>query len=1120
MTNPNPDIEAIINSATESARFLKHQYVTVEHLAYALVTCDSFAQLLDKFGVEVKQLQYELNDHVVSLTSMMANSDKPPKKTHTLERVFNRAFTQVLFSGRQHMLLIDIYLSIMNEPNSYATYFFNKFGVTKNEFVAFYNHNFTETKENKMGNNKRADAILDEFCTNLNEKAKKGEIDPIIGREKELLEMTEVLAKRNKSNVLLVGSEGVGKCLTYENKVTVKVPAYIYKQLFPLVTSHEYALYSCDVAIGELFEAYRQKYSFDFDPNNDKNYTELSVNDLEILDENNSWVKVTALITKTDTTRTITLSNGSTIGCGDSHKIIVDGKEECKFAKNIGVGQEIILSDKSTVTVISNEIRTTDTGQLIDIVYDLTVESPTHLYQTTNKVVHHNTALAEGIALNINNGSVPTYLKDYVVYNLDIGSLLAGSKYRGEFEEKLKEVLKALNSKGKTILFIDEAHQMRGAGSGSSGSSVDFANMIKPALSRGNIKVVASTTWAEFSQSFEKDRALMRRFHRISVEEPTPEVAKDILRGLRAHFEKFHKGTITDSAIDAAVDMSIRYQTDKQLPDKAIDLLDTACAKEKIKGDTFEITRNHIINIISQVTKIPPEQLGAESSSITLTNLDTKVKEFLYGQDEVVDTVLERIYVSHAGLKDPNKPIGSFLFAGPSGTGKCLGASQEIKVRVTDAFAYFAANSKIIDDQRNKIQDGLIELNLPIGQLFSIIEKYEGITFNPEQEYYIQSYIQIQNEHGKWIDVNAGIIKNDTGIKVTFDTGDTLIAAKKHKISINGLSDCQFLDSLRLGSFVIKADGSIAIVTSIKPTNDSVFYDLSVESPTHLYQTANGLVHHNTELAKLLAKNLGMKLLKYDLAEFQEKHSVSRLIGSPPGYVGYEDGNLGGGALISDLEKHPNSVLLFDEIEKAHPDVVNILLALMDEGTVTSSNNKKANARNTIVILTSNLGAADNERNTIGFSKSLEKTGEDDKAIKEFFKPEFRNRLDGICKFKKLTKESIHKVVTKFINELNDLMIEKQIKVKLSQRALDQLAEVGFDSKMGARPMARKINELIKIPLAKKIIFDKVAPNSLVMVDFEESEFKFTVSEIITALNSNPIIDKNGYIQLSIAESI
>lgn len=945
MTKPNPEIEAIINAATENAKFLKHQYVTVEHLAYALVTCDSFSQLLNNFGVEVKQLQYELNDHIVSLSTMMTASDGPPKKTHTLERVFNRAFTQVLFSGRQNMLLIDIYLSIMNEPNSHATYFFNKFGITKNEFVAFYNHNYTETKENKMGNHKRADAILDEYCTNLNEKAKKGDIDPIIGREKELLEMTEVLAKRNKSNVLLVGSEGVGKCLTYENIITVKVSVDIHNIVSPLPNSTNYSSIELTIPIGQLFEAYRQKFSFNFEPTSTNNYTELPVNDLEILDENNNWAKVSALITKTDTTRTITLSNGETIGCGDSHKIVVDGKEKCVFAKNIGVGQEIILSDNTTVTVTSNEIRTAGTTQLTELVYDLTVDSPTHLYQTTNKVVHHNTALAEGIALNITNGQVPNYLKDYIVYNLDVGSLLAGSKYRGEFEEKLKEVLKALNSKGKTILFIDEAHQMRGAGSGSSGSSVDFANMIKPALSRGNIKVVASTTWAEFSQSFEKDRALMRRFHRITVEEPTPAVAKDILRGLRSHFEKFHNGIITDGAIDSAVDLSIRYQTDKQLPDKAIDLIDTACAKEKIKGESFEITRDHIITIISQITKIPPEQLGAESSSTTLTNLDEKIKEFLYGQDDVVNTVLERIYVSHAGLKDPNKPIGSFLFAGPSGTGK-------------------------------------------------------------------------------------------------------------------------------------------------------------------------------TELAKLLAKNLGMKLLKYDLSEFQEKHSVSRLIGSPPGYVGYEDGNVGGGALISDLEKHPNSILLFDEIEKAHPDVLNILLSLMDEGTVTSSNNKKANARNTIVILTSNLGAADNERNTIGFGKSLQKTGEDDKAIKEFLKPEFRNRLDGICKFNKLSKDNIHKVVAKFINELNELMLEKQITVKLLPSAIDQLTEVGFDPKMGARPMSRKINELIKVPLAKKMIFDKVPANSLVLVDYDGTGFKFIVSEMISAHTTQPVIDENGYIQLPIAESV
>jgi ATP-dependent Clp protease ATP-binding subunit ClpA len=380
---------------------------------------------------------------------------------------------------------------------------------------------------------------------------------------------------------------------------------------------------------------------------------------------------------------------------------------------------------------------------------------------------------------------------------------------------------------------------MRGAGSGSQ-SGPDFSNMIKPALAKGRIKVIASTTWEEYTQTFEKDRALMRRFQRITVDEPSPAVAKDILHGLRSHFEKFHNGTITDGAIEAAVDLSVRYQTDKKLPDKAIDLIDICCARHKINSADWTIVRNDIVSAISKMTKIPVEQIGNVDGTKGIENLEINIKGRLYGQDPAVESVLEKIYVSRAGLKAINKPIGNFLFLGPTGTGK-------------------------------------------------------------------------------------------------------------------------------------------------------------------------------TELAKLLSENLGMKLLRYDMSEYQEKHSVAKLIGAPPGYVGYDDGNLGGGLLISDIEKNPNAVILFDEVEKAHPDVTNILLTMMDEGVVTSSNGKKADCRNCVIILTSNLGAADNERNNIGFGRSLERTGEDDKAMKEFFKPEFRNRLDAICKFNKLDHLSMKKIVVKFI---------------------------------------------------------------------------------------------------------
>lgn len=757
MIGHNPELELVIANATTIAKQHNHEYVTLEHLAHGLVSYKPFNELLHAFGADTTGLLKDLEDYLDKQTYIVSQDpDAMPKKTNSLERVFNRAFTQVLFSGRNHIQVIDLFLSVAGETNSQASYFFVKYGLDRAQLVEFYNENYTEAAPTRAASKSQADGILNEYCKDLNALAKEGKIDPVVGREYELDEIAHILAKRNKSNVLMVGDAGVGK-----------------------------------------------------------------------------------------------------------------------------------------------------------------------------------TAIAEGLARNIVNGQVPDYLRDYVVYNLDIASLLAGSKYRGEFEEKFKQVIAALVSKGKCVLFIDEAHQMRGAGSGTN-SSVDFANMIKPALGKGQIKVLASTTWEEYTQSFEKDRALMRRFYRMTVEEPTPQVAKEILTGLREYFEDFHGGKISDEAIDAAVELSVRYQPDKRLPDKAIDLIDTAAAKLKINAMNWTVRKSHIVDIISKFTKIPAEQIGNESTK-SLVGLEDAIKSRLYGQDQVVDTVLEKVYVARAGLKSMNKPIGNYLFLGPTGTGK-------------------------------------------------------------------------------------------------------------------------------------------------------------------------------TELAKLLSENLGMKLLRYDMSEYQEKHSVAKLIGAPPGYVGYDDSNLGGGLLISDIEKNPNCVILFDEVEKAHPDVSNILLQLMDEGKVTSSNGKKADARNAIVILTSNLGAAANEQNNIGFGRSLQKSGEDDKAVKDFFKPEFRNRLDGICKFNKLDEVSIKKIVAKFINEMNELLSEKSMKVRLTEAAVEHLAQVGYDPKLGARPLSRKINDLIKVPLSKKILFENIPANSLIEVGFEDKAFNFTVVGHFSS--SGPTVDADGIITL------
>lgn len=764
MLSTNPEIDHVLAEATNLAKEFKHEYVTVEHLMLSLVRYKPFADMLSLYGIDVDGLAQDVELYLIGMTSISAKREgAEPKKTHAIERLFNRAFTQVLFSARTHVQIIDLFVSMHAEQNSYAHYFMIKYGMDRNKIVDFYNKNYKEDQNRKLLNQDKIDDFLEQYCTNLNKQVTEGLIDPVIGREYELDEIAEVLAKRNKSNVLMVGDPGVGK-----------------------------------------------------------------------------------------------------------------------------------------------------------------------------------TAIAEGLAKNIVEGNVPDYLRGYVVYNLDISTLLAGSKYRGEFEEKMQDVIKGLKLKGKCILFIDEAHQMRGAGAGSQ-SSVDFSNMIKPALSKGQIKVIASTTWEEYTQSFEKDRALMRRFQRITIDEPTPAVAKEILRGLRDKFQAFHNGTISDEAIDAAVELSVRYQTDKKLPDKAIDLVDSCCARLKIKMTDFTVTRSHIIDAISKFTKIPVEQIGQAQTASSVVALDSKIKTKLYGQDNAVDAVLEKIYVARAGLKSLNKPVGNFLFLGPTGTGK-------------------------------------------------------------------------------------------------------------------------------------------------------------------------------TELAKLLAENLGMKLLRYDMSEYQEKHTVAKLIGAPPGYVGYDDGNLGGGLLISDIEKHPNSIILMDEIEKAHPDVSNILLSLMDEGVVTSSNGKKADCRNCIIVLTSNLGAAANERNNIGFGRSLEKTDEDDKAVKDFFKPEFRNRLDGIVKFARLDNISIRKIVGKFVNEINDLLADRQIRVRLSETAVDHIIDVGFDAKMGARPLQRKINDMIKVPLSKKILFEDLGPNTIVVVDYIDGKITLDAQTVFD-IAPQPIVDSNGYIILDEVKS-
>jgi len=534
--------------------------------------------------------------------------------------------------------------------------------------------------------------------------------------------------------------------------------------------------------------------------------------------------------------------------------------------------------------------------------------------------------LARRIAKN--KDDVPEYLKGNVVYSLDVASMIAGSKFRGDFEERLKLVLNALDQKGNAILFIDEAHMMVGAGSTGQGG-MDLANMMKPVLTKGNIKVIASTTWEEYRKFFEKDRALMRRFQRLQIGEPTQEVCVKILKGIKQYYEKFHGCTITDEACEDAVEYSSKFIADKKLPDKAIDVIDSACARLRLKGiKDGKIDHEEVIHEISKLTGISIEQLSQKQAA-NLETLEKKMKLQVFGQDEALNKVIDKILISRAGLKSLNKPVGSFLFIGPTGCGK-------------------------------------------------------------------------------------------------------------------------------------------------------------------------------TETARTLATTLGTQLIRFDMSEYQEKHSIAKLIGSPPGYVGYEDSHMGGGLFINEIEKHPHAVVLFDEVEKAHQDVTNMLLQVMDYGTVTGSNGKKADCRNIILILTSNLGAEEMERANLGFGD--QQRSEDDDAVKRFFAPEFRNRLDAIIKFRKLEKDIMKKIVSKFLLELNTMTLEKRVEVNASEEAIEYLVKKGFDDKLGARPLARIIDDEIKKPLSKMILFGELLDGGRVEVTIKdekiELEYKKSQAEANTQTES------------------
>ena len=727
MVEPSQELQAVFDKAVNDSKKLKHEYVTLEHLLFAMLCSDNFYNLLKGSGGDVDYVKSNL-EHYLKTNLDEIKTEEPkfkPRKTQSVERCLNRAFTQVLFAGRSEIQLSDVLISMFSEKKSHSAYYLEKAGIDKDTFADYINNELeAEFADEELSG--AAQKALRAFTTNLNDEVKRSRIDPVIGRADEIESIALALGRRAKNNVLMVGDPGVGK-----------------------------------------------------------------------------------------------------------------------------------------------------------------------------------TAIAEGLAWKIVNNDVPKFLQEYAVYNLDIGSMLAGSKYRGDFEERFKLVLAGLKNKGKTIMFIDEAHMISGAGAGGGNSANDLANMLKPALSKGNIKVVASTTWEEYRKYFEKDRALMRRFQRVTVDEPTADVSKDILRGIKKYYEDYHKTTITESAIEAAVKLSVKYQSDKKLPDKAIDLIDVACSRFNLKEEQQDkvVSDKEIQFELSKILKLPEEQV-AERETENLAHLEENLKKVVYGQDTAIENIVDKILVSQAGLKPEDKPVGSFVFMGPTGTGK-------------------------------------------------------------------------------------------------------------------------------------------------------------------------------TETAKQLSAALGVKLVRFDMSEYQEKHSVAKLLGSPPGYVGHEDSS---GLLIEKLQENPNCVLLLDEIEKAHPDVSQILLQIMDNGKVTGSNGQEADARNCILILTTNLGAKDAEKNSIGFDEEFENDYEDGE-LKKFFAPEFRNRLDATITFAKLGKPVMMKIVGKFLVELKTMVKDKNVSIKITDEALDYLVDKGFDRKMGARPLQRVIDKDIKRPLSREMLFGKLKKGGNVEID-------------------------------------
>ena len=750
------ELELTLNSAFQQARDKMHEFMTVEHLLLALMDNESASGVLLACGARMDELRKDLGQFLEQNTPLLYQGDeRETQPTLGFQRVLQRAVFHVQSSGRKEVGGGNVLVAIFSEKDSQAVYFLNKQNITRLDVVNYISHGIS-----KVGESEEGDAVppgaagaeeegssdasrspLESFATNLNQEARMGKIDPLIGRDLEVERTLQILCRRRKNNPLYVGEAGVGK-----------------------------------------------------------------------------------------------------------------------------------------------------------------------------------TAIAEGLAKKIVDGEVPQVLSDATIYSLDLGALLAGTKYRGDFEKRLKAVLAQLRKEPGAVLFIDEIHTIIGAGA-ASGGVMDASNLIKPMLASGDLKCIGSTTYQEYRGIFEKDRALARRFQKIDVAEPSVEETIRILAGLKSRFEEHHHIKYSKPSLRSAAELADRYITDRHLPDKAIDVIDEAGASQQLLPESKRrktIGVHDVETIVAKMARIPPKKIS-RSDRESLSTLERDLKLVIFGQDEAIGTLGSAIKMSRSGLANPDKPIGSFLFAGPTGVGK-------------------------------------------------------------------------------------------------------------------------------------------------------------------------------TEVTRQLAISMGIELIRFDMSEYMERHTVSRLIGAPPGYVGFDQGGL----LTEAINKSPHAVLLLDEVEKAHPDVFNLLLQVMDHGALTDNNGRKSDFRNVVLVMTTNAGADQISRSSIGFTRQDHST-DGGEAIKRTFTPEFRNRLDAIIQFKPLTEDNIIHVVDKFVVELEVLLEDKHVTLEIDDDARQWLAKRGYDVNMGARPMARLIQDKIKKPLAEQVLFGELADGGKVTVGVEDGDLSFSYESRRTA---------------------